>query len=189
MLRQQRRSLTTRQQHDAAILVARNLVESAAYKRCEHIAIYWPDDGEVATQEIIKLAWREQKNVYLPKISHSNQMDFMPYKPGDQLITSTLGIMSPAAIRKPMDPCTLDLIIAPLVAFDPQGNRLGRGGGYYDRFMQQRRKFDTATNPASESVFMGLTHSFQQVNSLPSAHWDVPLDAVLTEKKLTFFQH
>ena len=74
----------------------------------------------------------------------------------------------------------MDLLFLPLVAFDTHGNRMGMGGGFYDRslaFLQQK-------NGLKKPVLAGLAHEIQKVEQLLTQNWDIPLDFVITEKQL-----
>ncbi len=73
-----------------------------------------------------------------------------------------------------------DVVLAPLVAFDETGRRLGQGGGYYDRAI-------TKTG-AARPVLVGVAHAFQRVDELPDERWDVPLDAVVTDAGILEFR-
>ena len=71
----------------------------------------------------------------------------------------------------------LDLVLVPLVGFDPQGNRLGMGGGFYDRTFAYRGRRKHTSRPC----LIGLAHECQRVEHLPCAGWDIPLDGVITD--------
>ncbi len=73
----------------------------------------------------------------------------------------------------------LDFILTPLVAFDSQGNRLGMGGGYYDRTLAQ-----IPDNAVKKPVLIGIAHQCQEVDALPIASWDVPLDYIVTPERI-----
>jgi len=97
---------------------------------------------------------------------------FRTYDPAVPLEPDALGILSPPPTAQALDP---DLIIAPLVAFDLDGHRLGQGGGFYDRAVAALR--------ARKSVFvLGLAYAGQQAVRIPAEPHDQTLDAILTEK-------
>ena len=73
-----------------------------------------------------------------------------------------------------------DVVLVPLVAFDETGQRLGQGGGFYDRAI--------AAAGASRPLLIGVAHAFQQVRSVPVEAWDMPLDAVVTEERVHEFR-
>jgi 5-formyltetrahydrofolate cyclo-ligase len=105
----------------------------------------------------------------------SGRLQFLPLEPGDPMRPNRYGIDEPAAGRAPWPLWTLDLILMPLVAVDRQGNRLGMGGGYYDRSLA------ALSRGGRRPLLIGLAHQCQCTATLPDAHWDVPLDGVITE--------
>ena len=129
---------------------------------------------------LMSLAWGMGKRVYLPVLSHLRQdhLLFAPYAPGDALRDNRFGIPEPVVpLRETLDLKSLDLVLMPLVAFDGQGNRLGMGGGFYDRsfaFLRRRRHW-------LKPRLVGLAFDFQRAASLPHADWDVPMQGVITE--------
>jgi 5-formyltetrahydrofolate cyclo-ligase len=97
---------------------------------------------------------------------------------GEELAADALGVRAPTR-RAPF--VTPDLVVTPLLAFDALGGRLGQGGGYYDRTLAELR--------ARGQVFvLGLAWAGQEVERLPAETHDQPLDAVLTERELRFFE-
>lgn len=99
-------------------------------------------------------------------------------------IRNRYGILEPAPSGRNLVHVTqLDLIIAPLVAVDRRGWRLGSGAGYYDRCLHPRLRSPRWRHP----LFVGLAYEFQRVERLEPAVWDVPLDALLTEQRLYEF--
>jgi len=81
--------------------------------------------------------------------------------------------MSPRQVGKPISPNSLDVVVVPGVAFDPDGNRIGYGGGYYDRFLIQ----------VPRAWRIGVCYDLQLIKEVPRADHDVPVDAVVTEAK------
>ncbi len=145
------------------------------------VAAYQPNDGELDPTPLMALAWAMGKQVYLPVLSHlrSDHLLFAPYAPGDALRENRFGIPEPVvSLRHMVDLKTLDLVLTPLVAFDGQGNRLGMGGGFYDRsfaFLHRRQHW-------LKPHLVGMAYDFQRVDYLEQQHWDVPLLGVVTEK-------
>ena len=83
----------------------------------------------------------------------------------------------------------MDLVLAPLVAFDEQGNRMGMGGGFYDRALQHLKSTNTGSlkrRPLKPKV-IGIAHELQKVANLHSQSWDITLNAIVTEKRLSYF--
>ncbi|HEB94175.1 MAG TPA: 5-formyltetrahydrofolate cyclo-ligase [Gammaproteobacteria bacterium] len=180
-MRDRRRALgdaqRTRRSECAAVCFRRHRL----FCRARRVAAYLPNDGELDPMPLMALAWAIGKQVYLPVLSHlrSDHLLFAPYAPGDALRENRFGIPEPVvSLRHMVDLKTLDLVLTPLVAFDGQGNRLGMGGGFYDRsfaFLRRRRYW-------LKPHLVGMAYDFQRVDYLERQHWDVPLQGVVTEK-------
>lgn len=183
-MRRLRRRLTPSERRAAARAAARRLARTALFRRARHLAAYLPVGGEADPRPLIELAWRRGKRVYLPVVDavHGRRLGFAPYAPATALRPNRWGIPEPARALALRPPQRLDLVIVPLVAFDTCGNRLGMGAGYYDRsfaFLRRRRW--------RRPRLVGLAYAFQEVPRLEARPWDVPLDAVLTERGLRVF--
>ena len=180
-LRAQRRALSLEARGHAAERVAANLVATRAFRAGRRVACYLPNDGEIDTAEVIEHVRRLHKHCYLPVLSRlgHDRLWFAPAIPGAKLALNRYGILEPViptrALVRAQD---LDLVLLPLVAFDETGQRLGRGGGYYDRslaFLNHRRRW-------RKPRVIGLAYDFQKVATLPRDAWDVPLDAIVTDE-------
>jgi len=178
-LRTKRRTLTPWQQQQAA----RQL---AAHLRCEprvawrrDIALYVANDGEIDPQPFIQWARKHKKRLWLPLI-HPLQHNHMRLAPlSERWRRNRFGIAEPALRYAAATPAwRMDVICLPLVGFDAEGNRLGMGKGFYDRtlaFLKQNK-------PIKAPLLAGLAHQCQQVDSLPVADWDIPLDLIATDR-------
>jgi len=188
--RQLRRSLNTHQQQYAALSLARQLIRSPYFLRAKNITVYWPDDGEISLLPFIERAWAMNKNVYLPVVTQRNTMQFARFTPHCAIADGKWEIPLPIPTR-PVKPLILDTLIIPLVAFDACGNRLGRGGGFYDRFIHQLPRFRAVeTHPSGQTknpAIIGVAHHCQRADSIPVAPWDMPVDAVCTDTALHIF--
>lgn len=130
---------------------------------------YAAADGELELAPLFQRLHRMGKKLALPVVENRRgRMRFYHYQPGARLIRNRYGIAEPDVHARPVD--HVDLLLVPLVAFDAGGNRLGMGGGYYDRF--------AARNPCR---LIGVAHEVQRTESLSSADWDQPLAGVITE--------
>ncbi|MCW9025434.1 MAG: 5-formyltetrahydrofolate cyclo-ligase [Gammaproteobacteria bacterium] len=186
-MREQRRSLSELERETLSYKLADNLSKSRIFQKSRHIAFYLPNDGEIDLTPLINIAWRHKKCCYLPVLGHTHAraLWFLPYKPETGLYKNRFGIFEPQ--HKPgkrfFKTQSLDLILLPLVAFDKTGNRLGMGGGFYDRtlsFLHNRKHWH-------KPHLIGAAYQFQQVEKLPARYWDVPLQGIATEKLLKIF--
>lgn len=183
-LRAARRAVPADQRLRYARLMAGHVTTSVPYRRCRHLAAYLAADGEIDPQPLLEHAWRQGKQVYLPVLLpyRGNRLLFAPYGPHSRLRPNRFGIPEPVVERRHLvRPQALDLVLTPLVGFDEQGNRLGMGGGYYDRsfsFLHHRRHWQ-------KPRLLGLAFECQRVSALPHHPWDVPLYGIATEQGLS----
>lgn len=182
-MRRQRRSLSAAQQRAAAQQINRHLGHHPLFVRARHIACYVAADGEPDISRLADRASLWGKHIYLPVIQNQ-RLFFAPYRPGDPLRRNRYGIPEPCRANTPLLTARiLDLILTPLVAFDCRGNRLGMGGGFYDRalsFLRRRRRWN-------KPRVLGIAHGFQEVVQLDAAPWDVPLCGVATDQGVRIF--
>lgn len=152
----------------------------------QRIAFYFAADGEMDPSPLVKRAIRAGKRCYYPVLRKrpAQSLWFVQHGEKQPLKSNRFGIPEPQTCHRSIAmPWGLDLIILPLVAFDLLGNRLGMGGGYYDRTLSFKLKRTHWKGPK----LIGIAHEFQRVDSLPINKWDIPLDGVITEKKLYLF--
>lgn len=171
-------NIETRSQHSQTI--ANIIFHLPIFQKSDHMAFYLANDGEIDPTPILLTAEEQQKRCYLPVLKKELQLMFYTFHSNDPLITNTYGIGEPDTRKqKSIDPTQLDCVFVPLVAFDENGNRIGRGAGYYDRsfhFLNHTRK----TKP----LLIGLAHEFQKLELIIPEAWDVPLDFIVTEKRV-----
>jgi 5-formyltetrahydrofolate cyclo-ligase len=185
-LRARRNSLDAHQQAAAAERAASIVRRTRRFHVSERIAFYIAGDGEIDTQALMERAWAMGKTCYLPVLSHliGDRLWFAPANPDTPMVFNRFGIPEPAvSSRQLLDARHLDLILMPLVGFDEQGNRLGMGGGFYDRslaFLRTRRIW-------RRPRLIGLAHETQKVDHLPTQPWDIPLQAVVTDRHMYVF--
>ncbi|WP_342754167.1 5-formyltetrahydrofolate cyclo-ligase [Pantoea sp. MBD-2R] len=178
-VRHLRRGLTSEQQQQAAIHVAEHALNFPAIQQAKKIALFLSFDGELNTRPLIAKFWQHNQRVYLPVLHpfSKGQLLFFRYDTDTVLTPNRLGIPEPPLdIRNLATLSELDVLMVPLVAFDNQGQRLGMGGGFYDRTLQNWQQHNVLP--------IGLAHDCQQVEALPVADWDVPLKAIITPSKL-----
>lgn len=179
-LRAQRQTLDEHEQSQRSFRAVQHLIGHRVFSAAQHIACYLPNDGELDITPLIDQAWAMGKTVYLPVLSliHRNHLHFLPYRPDDELVRNRFGIPEPIVkSRRMIDLKRLDLVLMPLVGFDARGNRLGMGGGFYDRSFAFLRRRQYWLKPR----LLGVAYDFQEVKKLDSNAWDVPLNGVATE--------
>lgn len=174
-MRTQRRLLSDDLRKVYSRKLCQQLVKTYTYQAAKNIALYLPNDGEISLRLLINLAWLANKNVYLPVVKSNQDMEFAKYKRGDKLDRNKYHIQEPQKKAARIQIQDLDLVLLPLVAFDKQGNRLGMGGGYYDRafkFKRYRKKI--------KPILFGVAYHFQYCDTLPTENWDIGVNAIIT---------
>jgi 5-formyltetrahydrofolate cyclo-ligase len=157
------------QLHVHAIVIAR--VALAAAGSAGSIACYLANAREVDAMPILQLATARGLPTALPHINEpGGTMRFLRWLPGEPLVVGPYNILQPVADAQEIVP---DAIMSPLVGFDRSGNRLGQGGGFYDRAFE--------AHPRARRI--GLAWSVQEVATLPVDSWDKPLHAIITERE------
>ncbi len=179
-IRQQRNSLTSEQRLQASISISENIVSSPLFMRAKHIAVYLSHDGEIDISSIFQTAWQRGKHCYLPVLRpHGKKLSFAPYTPESIMRNNRYGIAEPVVSKRALlTPQQLNLVLAPLVAFDKNGNRIGMGGGYYDRsfaFLRRQQHY-------KQVKLCGTGFSFQQIEDIEKQDWDVPLCGAFTDE-------
>jgi len=134
---------------------------------------YYPSNYEIDDLNILDLLEKKNFKVSLPIIKKDNQMNFYSWSRNDPLKINKFGIPEPVS-SKIFYP---DILLVPLVAYDSSLNRLGYGGGYYDRYIEKIEKIKKVTK-------IGLAFSFQKISSIPINQYDKKLDFIVTEKEI-----
>ena len=193
-LREARRSLSFEQHEDAAKRVASQLNALPFLNESTTTAGYLVNDGEVNLKYYIDSVWQasSKKRFTLPVLHPvcKGHLLFLAYNPNTQLIRNKYNIEEPVLACEnviPVKQC--DVILMPLVGFDSNGNRLGMGGGYYDRTLSfTQRQMGSHLPPKKHAPkLVGIAHDIQEVDALPIAPWDVPLDAIVTPTRTLHF--
>lgn len=182
-IRRLRRNLDATQRVGCANALARHLMGCVHLRRSERIGCYLAQDGEMDLAPLMKRLRNFGKHLYLP-VLRGPRLWFMPLDPQTRLVPNRFGILEPdAAASARCTPRALDVVLAPLVAFDDTGQRLGMGGGYYDRTFAYLLHRQYWRRPR----LIGIAYDFQRVLALAARKWDVPLDGIATESGLRFF--
>lgn len=138
------------------------------------IAAYLPMGGELDPRPLMQALRKNGNSICLPVcINEDAPLVFRRYRHNDALLPDDMGIAAPRATAQQVTP---DIVLLPLLAFDGQGHRLGRGGGFYDRTLAELKK-------RSDCRFIGLAFDMQMVDKCPIAPHDEALHAVLTPSK------
>ena len=167
----QRKNLSAQQSALLSEKITQHIIGSTLYQQAKHIALYWPFNGEVDITGLLKVS---DKQHYLPSIQ-GQQMQFQAFSAQMSINKNRYGISQPTYIES-LQAAELDLCLMPLVGFDMHGNRLGMGGGFYDRY------FATSSRSNTRPQLAGVGYQFQQQDQLPVQSWDVRIDHLYTEQ-------
>jgi len=186
-IRAARQALTAAEQQQAASQLLTHLPVLTQLQQAQRVAVYLSNDAELNTAPLIEWLWQQGKQVYLPVLHLfcPGYLTFQHYTPNTPMRPNRFGIAEPVPDVSQLCPLTaLDVIFLPLVAFDAAGNRLGMGGGFYDRTLASLpRQFAADTSPQ----LIGLAHNCQHVDAIPVESWDVPLKQIITPARLWQF--
>ncbi len=174
--------------------IKQHLVQSALWQEAQSVGLYMAKGREVHTQELVEQAWQEGKQVYLPRCRPEQRglMDFVLCQGRADLAEGAYGIQEPTletftrqqALGKGIlgpdsgeqSSVILDILLVPGVGFDGAGQRMGFGGGYYDRFLHALQ--------GQKTRCIGAAFSWQVLKALPRESWDMPVHALITEEAL-----
>lgn len=178
--RSKRRMLSPLQQAEAATNILTTCKAATRLPKANSVACYIANDAEIDPQKIIEYCWDQRKCVLLPVLDPTNKghLLFVEYRPNSPTRKNIYGIDEPIMTNSNVHSLeNIDLILTPLVAFDAKGNRLGMGGGYYDRTLAPIHRDTLSTQ------LIGLAHTCQQTDNLLTDSWDIPLHGIATPKQ------
>ncbi|MBY8912963.1 5-formyltetrahydrofolate cyclo-ligase [Bacillus sp. YC2] len=164
--------ITESEREAKSLIIREKLFSLKEWEQARMIAITISRGLEIPTRPIIEQAWKEGKQVCIPKCSPgTGAMQFRTFSSNDQLETVYAGLSEPIVSRtEEVKQKDIDLVIVPGVGFDREGFRIGYGGGYYDRFLAGYN------GPAVSLLF-----ACQLTNDIPRMPHDIPVDILLTE--------
>lgn len=182
LVRKKRNSLSLKEQKIAANSIKVNLSQLLNSYNNAKIALYLSNEGELKTSKLIDKLQQDNHEIYLPVIHPftPGNLLFQKYEKNSPMKANRYGIFEPELNCSHVCPVNeLDIIFTPLVAFDDSGNRLGMGGGFYDRTLARYY-----TEGWQKPLLIGIAHNCQKVESLPIESWDIPLKTIVTPEKI-----
>ena len=157
----------------------RNLISTSQFQEASTVMMYLPLPHEADVSDAILCAWQQGKIVLVPKVSwqqrHMIAVRINTLETG--FSTNTIGLRNPTT-GVPMPPEEIDLVVTPGLGFDARGNRLGRGGSYYDKFF---------ANKSLKAQRCGFAFAEQMIDSMPVTEYDEPIDFLVTDEQVTYF--
>lgn len=166
-IRSQKRAMTPVQIETASRILAEKFYATSYYRDAKTIYGYLPYNQEVRTVPILQQALLDGKKVAVPKV-YDDTMRFIYLEDLSAVAPSNMGIPEPVA-DEPVASDETALVLMPGLAFDPQGNRMGYGGGFYDKFLADQPNHPT----------VALCYAFQMVDEIPTDEYDIPVNCVL----------
>ena len=179
-LAERRRALAPAERIAAAQGLRRSLDQLPEYLTDARVAGYWATQGELPLNLVITPLAHRGQQFLLPVISKGQKLKFAPWQAGEDVQPNRYGIPEPVKPKELFEPFQIDLVLVPLLGFDRRGQRLGYGGGYYDRSFAFLNEQVRPTEP----LLVGIAYAFQELPLLEEADWDVPLDFIATEREL-----
>ena len=181
-IRAARRALEPKIRKRHSTNICQHIFEFESYRAANRVAAYLAFDGEADPMEVMVSAVDQGKQVYLPIIvGKTKPLVFAPWTPSTPMKTNRFNICEPEVdSAEYISADQLDFVISPLVAFDAQCNRIGVGGGFYDR------TFGFLKEPGNRRAvhLVGFAFELQKLPSIQSQEWDVRLDSVVTEDRV-----
>ncbi|MCL1124316.1 5-formyltetrahydrofolate cyclo-ligase [Shewanella surugensis] len=175
-IRGKRREIPLHLQRESSLKACDLLLSLAIIEKVKHVALYVSQDGELDTKPLIEALWAKGIHTYLPRLHPFclGQLLFLHYHVDTILVSNRFGILEPKLhVRDVMPIKGIDVMVTPLVAFDVKGQRLGMGGGYYDRTLAHWRDI-------GRPIPMGYAHDCQQVPHIEIQPWDIHLPYIVT---------
>lgn len=189
-MRHRRQALSSLEQTTLSNIIVEKILTLTAFQSAKSIGLYQAFQNEVNLDALWEIAAKSQKTTSFPVISTDKKchdmvfksLDFAEALRFDALKWNHFQIKEPtqSAPTTPLE--TIDCLFVPLLAFDTKGYRLGMGKGYYDRLLARVKSFQN-------HQIIGVAYDFQKVDTLPHDSWDIPLDMVVTENHIYFYEN
>lgn len=181
--RKARRALSKSNQRENSLSCARLIRKLGKLQRTRKIAVYLARDGELNLAPLLFTLQRIGKTLYLPILRPPPQRKlwFARYSPPTPLHLNRFSIPEPKISQRDKRSVRfLDVVLVPIVAFDAKCQRLGMGGGFYDKTFA----YQSIPRRWRHPHLIGVAHECQRVAALPTRHWDVPMNMIVTEAKI-----
>ena len=160
---------------ELSILITNRIISSSEWKESNKVFLFISFRNEVITDSIIEHGRIDKKKIYAPLISKKNMEFFRIDNIGrQQLIRNSYGILEPPTTQPLGEPTKSSIIVTPGLGFTTKGDRLGRGRGYYDKYLASY----------SEAITVGVAFNIQLYPEIPTDSWDRQLDYIVTEERL-----
>lgn len=174
-----RRALSTKQQRLHALGLAQQFARSPWSWRSGNVASYLAGNGELDPVLINQHCQVTLRTLAVPVV-RAQQLEFFQIEEHTRFTQNRFGLREPDSGAKFVDTRSISIMLLPLVGFDEAGNRLGMGGGFYDRHLGN-------LPPSLRPTLIGVGHECQRVEALEAQPWDIPLDGLLTEQRWQLF--
>ena len=165
-----KKQITENEMQSEADIIFNKIESLPEFKAATTILMYWSTPDELPTHQIVR-KWCYNKIIILPSVINENEMEFKRYFAIGKMKKGNLGIEEPDSIESYKG--KFDLVIVPGVAFDRKGNRLGRGKGYYDKFLSE-----------TKILKIGVGLSFQLLEYIPVTRVDIKMDKIVTVSEI-----
>lgn len=167
-IREKKRQFTEEMLRKLSFPIIQKIIKHPKIKAASTLLLYHSLPDEVYTHELIELLHHEGKTILLPVVINNQQLEIRKYEGKESVQKGTMNIFEPIGIPY-TNYSNIDVIIVPGMGFDHNGNRLGRGKGYYDRFLSS----------VSEVYKIGVCFDFQKVILVPTDENDIKMDEII----------
>lgn len=151
--------------------IEKKLFQRKEFREAKTVMFYVSLPEEVNTRRMIQRSLRLGKRVVVPRVAHRHLEAVSIRNVTRDLARGRFGLLEPKKHLPTVSPWEIDLAVAPGIAFDAKGNRLGRGGGYYDRFLKRL---------SGRVPVIGLAFKLQRLSSLPTSSRDIPVTTLIS---------
>ena len=150
-------------------IITKKLLENAIIKNSSNVLIYMSTKSEVSTSNILNELLKLKKNIYIPKVE-GKKIEFYKFTSISDLVLGNFNILEPIPVNK-LKNFKSSVIVVPGLLFDKVGNRLGYGGGYYDRYLENKNIYK-----------IGICFKEFLIDKLNVNNYDIKMDEVITDE-------